>query len=288
MPTIDELGPIIGHVETDTFCEGCGFNLFTQSVVRDERLGVLICRCPECGKFSAAGRTNSAARVWLNRLGTVLLTVWVFFLLGLFSLCTLFLGMLSFGHMTEQTTMKPDAHAANTYGYSYHYVLRDPSRDEEEARQNTMEAIILDCTGGLLAALTGGLFSVLLWHVKGWRRLPALLPPLLGSGFAALIWIAEPAGRFIREWGLKQIVAYCLFEVIATAIGVLIGRPVARAVLKILTPPKVRQHLAFLWIVDGKVLPVEHKSVSKEHEVLPEATSQGRNTLVSPHGKNIS
>jgi len=44
-----ELGPVIGHVQTDTFCEGCGYNLHTQAVVREARLGILICRCPECG-----------------------------------------------------------------------------------------------------------------------------------------------------------------------------------------------------------------------------------------------
>ena len=64
----------------------------------------------------------------LNRLGTVLLTVWVFFLLGLFSLCTLFLGMLAYGHMTRRTNeTESNAHAANAYGYMYHYVLRRPA-----------------------------------------------------------------------------------------------------------------------------------------------------------------
>jgi len=56
---------------------------------------------------------------------------------------------------------------------------------------------------------------------------------------------------------------------VATAVGIMIGRPVARGMLKILTPPKIRQHLAFLWIVDGKMLPAEHKNVPKAHDVSP-------------------
>ncbi|MDB5300946.1 MAG: hypothetical protein JWO87_2609, partial [Phycisphaerales bacterium] len=50
-----QVGPVISNIHTDTFCESCGYNLHTQAVVRDERLGLLICRCPECGRWAAAG-----------------------------------------------------------------------------------------------------------------------------------------------------------------------------------------------------------------------------------------
>jgi hypothetical protein len=91
----------------------------------------------------------------------------------------------------------------------------------------------------------------------------------MGAGFAALTWFADPTSFWVRHWGLMQIIYFGLFEVIATAIGVIIGRPVARAMLKILTPPKIRQHLAFLWIVDGKLLRVKDQDASKLKDASP-------------------
>jgi hypothetical protein len=67
-----------------------------------------------------------------------------------------------------------------------------------------------------------------------------------------LAWISDPTTILIREWGIVQIGLYLLIEIPGVAIGAWIGRPIARLLLKILVPPKARQHLAFLWIVDGK------------------------------------
>jgi hypothetical protein len=38
-------------------------------------------------------------------------------------------------------------------------------------------------------------------------------------------------------------------------IGILLGRPLARQIARTIIPPKPRQVLAFLWIVDGKKFP---------------------------------
>ncbi|HEY0008428.1 MAG TPA: hypothetical protein VGB55_06875, partial [Tepidisphaeraceae bacterium] len=67
----------VGVIETDTFCDGCSYNLRTQKVWRDPRLGIAICRCPDCGSHQAAGRSTSATNVWLRRLTTLALLAWV-------------------------------------------------------------------------------------------------------------------------------------------------------------------------------------------------------------------
>jgi hypothetical protein len=273
MANIAELGPPIGQVETDTFCEGCGYNLHTQMVVRDERLGILVSRCPECGRFAAAGRTTSASNVWLNRFGTILLVVWVMFLLTLFGLCTFFLGLVPYGHTIEATTFESDtytpipshsmlAHSfslnapyAKNRGRLWSYrVPRQIRTEDEEALHSEFQAqMLLASIAGALALITGGLFTILLWHCKGGWRAFALLPPFVGCGGAVLIWTFDPMTVFIREWGIVQIALYLLIEIPALAIGAWTGRPIARGLLNLLVPPKARQHLAFLWIVDGKV-----------------------------------
>jgi len=68
----DTLPPPLRHqrfpqLETDLFCQTCGYNLHGQPVSRDERLGILICRCSPRPRqylaflWRADGRTPPAA-----------------------------------------------------------------------------------------------------------------------------------------------------------------------------------------------------------------------------------
>jgi hypothetical protein len=252
------VGPLIGHIQTDTFCESCGYNLHTQAVLRDERLGILVCRCPECGRFAPAGHATAARQIWLNRLGIGLLVVWVIFLLWLFGMCSLFLGMSAYGNLMNQvqwiapppTTMPVNRMVTLA---SYHYELRNASSPEEAIEQRN-SAILMATLAGALGMLTGGLFAVLLWHSKNWRRLLAFAPPLIGVWFAIIGWQNDRMTILIRDWGLNRLIAYMLLECGAVAVGLWLGRPIARTALKILLPPKLLQHLAFLWTTDGKQL----------------------------------
>lgn len=74
--------PAVGVIETDVFCGKCGFNLHTQKVWRDERLGIPICRCPECGAIDAAGRNTASSSLWLKRLALVGMILWLAIVLG--------------------------------------------------------------------------------------------------------------------------------------------------------------------------------------------------------------
>lgn len=106
--TDTEIGPAVGHLQTDTFCAHCGYNLVTQAVLRDSRLEILVVRCPECGRFTAAGQGTSAAKVWLNRFATVMLGNYVLFLIVVFCAVTFFMGMIAYGHVTAFTEMRQD------------------------------------------------------------------------------------------------------------------------------------------------------------------------------------
>lgn len=261
MTTIEHpIGATIGQIQTDTFCEGCGYNLHTQAVMRDERLGILVCRCPECGRYSAVGQTTTAARVWLNRLATVLLTGWVLFILVLFALCSLFLGMLAYGHMAEMTEYRPvtpiqTIKSGYAGPYRYQRVVKQiPANDSDQQSVQLWTQAWLAILTISLGLITGGLFSVLMWHCKGWVRMLAFVPAALGCGIASTGWISEPQAAATRDWGLMHIGIYLLIDLLTIGLGLLLGRWFARGLLRVLVPPKPRQHLAFLWLTDGKVL----------------------------------
>lgn len=251
----DAAGPVIGHIQTDTFCEGCGYNLHTQAVMRDQRLGILVCRCPECGRFAPAGLATTATRVWLNRLILLLLVFWMLFILALFALCTTFLGMVAYGHVMNNVKFAQVGMTNAPRRSLYVYAIDTPKpADKEAVEREFYEGIVMAALAAALGGLTGGLFSVVLWHLKSGRRALAWLPPLLGCGVASVIWVNEPMAVMIWRWGLYWIVGYFFMESAAIAVGLLLGRPIARGLLRILLPPNPRQHLAFLWMIDGKQL----------------------------------
>lgn len=88
--TTSDQGPAVGVVETDLFCEACGFNLHTQRVWRDPRLGLLVARCPECATHHAVSTHTSAGRNWVQRLALLGLLFWsaiaLSFIAGVFGL----------------------------------------------------------------------------------------------------------------------------------------------------------------------------------------------------------
>ena len=256
-PVETQNAPIIGHVQADAFCEGCGYNLHTQAVTRDERLGILICRCPECGRFAAAGNLTPTRQVWLNRLGLGLLIVWVLFLLGVFAVLTIFHGVVASGFVQEAVMFEnvPPANPRNPGAvWRYHYVPRPSPRDAEQASRESFQMAVMVLLTVLLGAVPGGVVSVCMWHVRDWRRLVAFVPALVGVGIAFLVWTNEPSAREVQGIVQKRLGLCLLLESVGVLLGLLLGLWFARGALSILVPPKARQHLAFLWTIDGKQL----------------------------------
>jgi len=251
-----EIGAVVGTLQTDTFCEACGYNLHTQAVWKDERLGLLVCRCPECGRYCPAGHGSSAARTWLNRLATALLVWWVFFLLLLFGLLTLFQGMIAYGYVADSVRWT-NVPLPNGKMMISRYEARDYAAEPADSQQrHQTESLTLGVIAIILAGFGGCVFSVFFWHARGAGRLLAFLPPLIGCSVATLIWLSDPLTEFVRVFGVVRIGTFFLLESASVAAGLVFGRPIARGVLTLIVPPKPRQHLAFLWTTDGKALPV--------------------------------
>jgi hypothetical protein len=244
---------VIGHIQTDTFCESCGYNLHTQAVRRDARLGILICRCPECGRWTAAGK-STAREAWLNRLGTAMLMSWVLLLLVAFGFCSLFLALANYGNMANGLIYHQSPPTPQNPYPAFHRVLRPPPAREREIAQERFQNIMMACLMGGLGLFTGALAAVAFWHLHGWRQLVALLPPLIGFAGAWLAVVDDDDLLSLHGWAMKWLSIGLLGECVAILAGLKVGRPVARAALQILLPPKGRQHLSFLWTTDGKTL----------------------------------
>lgn len=278
MTRADEaVGPVIGQIQTDTFCEGCGYNLHAQAVMRDERLGILVSRCPECGRFAPAGHSTTAARLWLSRVLTLCLGVWVLVVLGLFALCTLFMGMTAYGHLQNDVRWRQVARPLSG-SPSYEYYVFTPAPGDAAALQNQQfERWAMAMLAAGLGLFAGMLFSVLLWHLRWpWRAL-AWVPPLVGCGVAALGWANDPAAVHLQAWGLRWIAAYWAIECVGVGVGLLLGRPVVRGLLRVLVPPRPRQHLAFLWLVDGRQPPAPRDRYEPRTGRLTPSAGETRN-----------
>jgi hypothetical protein len=108
----------------------------------------------------------------------------------------------------------------------------------------------------LLGAISGGAVSVFLWHVHDWRRLVAFAPALIGVGFTFVGWSNDAAAIQVQNIVRDQTAFCAILEIVGVLLGLWLGRPIARAALSLVLPPKPRQHLAFLWATDGKQLKV--------------------------------
>ncbi len=71
------------EIRADRACIGCGFNLYGQTVTKEEHYGMAITRCPECGTVAAL-QTYPAMSHWVNRFRALIAAVWVLVLLGAF------------------------------------------------------------------------------------------------------------------------------------------------------------------------------------------------------------
>ena len=66
----------------DRHCAGCGFSLVGQPIVREARYGLLIARCPECGRAAPVEDYPVLGR-WANRWAALAAGLYVVALLGL-------------------------------------------------------------------------------------------------------------------------------------------------------------------------------------------------------------
>jgi hypothetical protein len=238
-----------GQIETDLFCHGCGYNLHGQVVTADDRLGFMICRCPECGRHHPAGFGTSAASVWLKRLGTILLFVWIAIVLGATVLSLIALGGFQAGYVNEFLWYN----WVNA-GQSY-YSLSPPAGADLSQIPGWSQAIALYLCAGAFGFFLGTALVTLLWHWPSRRYFWAIALPLISAAFLLLLPFRDHEYDHVWTWCVTGVGVQCGIEIIGILLGTSLGRPLARAVVRTIVPPKPRQFLVFLWTVDGKAHP---------------------------------
>jgi hypothetical protein len=107
-----------------------------------------------------------------------------------------------------------------------------------------------------LFGIGGGVFvAITSWHAgrKKWRAL--LIPIPLGIVVDAGWLIVDPTARTIVGWVITHTIYLIAIEVAVIALGLRMGLPLARLVVKMILPPVPRERLVFLWPAKGKPVP---------------------------------
>lgn len=263
------------QLETDAFCEGCGYNLHGQIVERDERLGLMLCRCPECGRWHAAGKATTASSLWLARLAAVALGLWIIAVIFVtFWICFAF-GAAQ-GIQIDRNTyvirmaidgreVEPDPRPGASG-----FVIRgttQPSPDWNWMRTalrpedwsirpfwDILTGWLLDTIFGVV---TGALLVTVMWHWPRRQYALVTLLPFVPAAFVLAMTLGEWDHQYdlVAGWVVRSVLAHAGVQGLSIGAGILLGRPIARGLVRMFIPPRPRQHLAFLWHADGKMMP---------------------------------
>jgi hypothetical protein len=290
------------YLEVDAFCTNCGYNLHAQPVTRDARLGIFVCRCPECGQHHPAGVGVTASSVWMRRIASGLLVFWVLVVLNAFFWLSVAFGGLIITHIEVLTTTEmvaPDGRlveyievpppaaaggaaggaaampaAAGTSWVPVYKGTTQPVQTHERVRTTNFPnpnpnpnqpvdwrlryAAINAMTAACIALVGGVLLVVFLWHWPRRRYLLVMLIPFVAAaGALGLMWLFDAGNEYrnVRGWMTRSAAAYAALGAASLGVGILIGRPIARGLLRMFIPPKPRQHFNFMWHIDGKAPP---------------------------------
>lgn len=262
-------GAPVAQVEIDCYCQACGYNLHGQYVHRDPHTELLVSRCPECGRYHAAEHLTTAGGLWLRRLGTLALCLWMMLIVGAVIGLACALGGIMLGTLEELTTTHHDAMLPPALASLPAFMALPPGANititrsgfgnrEYQVRNDVqyfaeMAALITATTAGL-GFVSAGLIVVTLFH---WRRryywIAILLVPAAVGTIVFVGWRIEAPN--LQLWGLGYIAALAGIHLLGGCLGCLLGRPLARGLLYVLLPPRARQVFAFLWLVDAKIPP---------------------------------
>jgi hypothetical protein len=244
------------QIEVDVFCANCFYNLHGQIVTIDPQLNIPICKCPECGRYHPAGTSTTSSSVWMRRLASILLLMWVWFIgAATFAFSGIF---FAFAVSSIEAYRLNQSIPISTNKWHYRAVLypwQAPGNPDENI--NGITTMLWLCAGSLVTGFVVGMLCVtLLWHWPRQRYLATALLPLIPAGLLAMIYHSMPECFDIYNQCIARILSQTAIQTTGILLGILTGRTVSRTIISMIIPPKPRQSLAFLWMVDGKKLPL--------------------------------
>ncbi len=284
--------PTRHQIRTDRPCAGCGFNLFGQPIVREPHYGLIAARCPECGRLAALQEYPALGR-WADRWAKLLATLWVLFLLVMAS--AHFGPMLGFSFsLLESASEDLGSTIGSRYTESLQASQQGPPNPQQAYmgagswtsvdtgwwRDNRDEIMTAYRTSPRRAARSvaylwfflglGAVMNGVFWSVclLGTRRRAAVLIALLPLGLAvSIVWASGPTigwggpNTILARDAAREILKPSIMPLIlattllATALGVWQGRRIARGVVRLSLPPRMRSALGILWTRDGLAPP---------------------------------
>jgi hypothetical protein len=273
------------QIRADRACVGCGFNLFGQTVTREEHYGLAIARCPECGTVAALQQYPSMTH-WVNRFRMIIAAIYVFLLFAFFAGSTVGISGFAFGassvasenlrrHLGDshqawnelQNTQQATTNGIPFYSsfLSQEYIEEElPSVIEEFGPlwgNMDPEWVIVLVPAVVVCFAIGSFWSVVL---LGSTRKRAILLPLISCviGCAFILAANRPDYNSAYIWNLAHQLyipsmtpVVLLIELIALACGIWLGRSIARFAVRIALPARARVPFSILWTRDGLKLP---------------------------------
>lgn len=175
----------------------------------------------------------------------LLLAVWIMLVLGAFLLLA-----------TAETTIIGYTLEELTTHSSTGLILKNyalPGREEYRLFISYMIAF------SVAIALTSGVLSrLVLAHWRLWVLLLAMvaLPATIGAAML-IFWSNEAPELF--EWGMRQVLILASSQALAALVGTLLGRPVARLLVKAFVPPRWRGVASVLWAGEAPASSPTHR-----------------------------
>jgi len=248
-------GPV-ACVDLDRFCEGCGYNLRTLPVYRDQRTGIPVVRCTECGRFQSANDAATVLRPWLNRATSVPLAAWMLTIVSGFIILAMAEGGITYSTLDELTS--PGGYTTRRANIGTTTITWSGAFGPLQVRTDDPDYRLF--ITAMLAASFGAAFASILLAVvlfPHWRRVAyvglALVMPIAAGGVVLVAWGHEAPHLF--HWGLQYVMGHTGLQVLGGVVGIMLGRPFARLCVQVLLPPSVRPRLAYLWLADDKPPP---------------------------------
>lgn len=278
------------QIRADRACIHCGFNLYGQVVTKEPHYGLAIATCPECNTVAALQSYPTMSH-WVNRFRALLAGLWIMMLLLVFvfqvtSIVTYASGVSSnigmplakaVGEAYDNWLVSngyPSNKAnwgANSLMYYQWISVTEPWVDEHldtviEEAGGLWKLIEPSSAIGLIPASIGAFFAGVFWSIAllGASRARAALIPIIASMTAVLVvfgfanagfvsWQAmEVARRVYLPW---MIVPFVALSMPMLLLGVFLGRKIARGIIMLTLPPRLRVPFSIFWTRDGLELP---------------------------------
>jgi hypothetical protein len=242
-PSLDfEHWPSVTQVQTDRFCHNCGYNLHTQAIRREPRTQVLMIRCPECGTFHPASELGTRLAIWLRRLASVSIVLWV---LIVSSLAVTVIGLQSAATYLTLDSLTENQWVTGPTGTVHE---RHPS-PYLWANDRTWRLQLYATTGSMSLGLGLVATVIALVVVPHWRKFHhavfIAIWALIAAGIVTGIWWSETVRMF--HWGLPRIAAQAAVYILGGLVALIIGRPLIRLIGRICLPPRVRSVVERAW-----------------------------------------